>query len=150
VRKARGEGKHGRITGGMEKRTVGNRSRQFMQPLPQVNAASDTLRYADLKALLDSAWPPPFSLSRNCKDRLSFPSSRFPRPSFHCYVKSGVYLSSSRGVGNIAVDFSRNLKIPPRPLLLTGNKENTFERGARLNVRWKSKIDQSPRRRRAS
>lgn len=29
-----------------------------MQPLPQVNAASDTLRYADLKALLDSVCPP--------------------------------------------------------------------------------------------
>lgn len=46
------------------KRTDGKRSRQFMQPLPQVNAASDTLRYADLKALLDSVCPPfafPFS-----------------------------------------------------------------------------------------
>lgn len=32
------------------KRTDGNRSRQFMQPLLQVNASSDTLRYADLKA----------------------------------------------------------------------------------------------------
>lgn len=36
------------------KRTDVNRSLEFMQPLPQVNAASNTLGYADLKALLDS------------------------------------------------------------------------------------------------
>jgi len=122
------KGAHGRISGGMEKRTDGNRSRQFMQPLPQVNAASDMLRYADLKALLDSACPPPFSLSRSWTGSLRLPVSR-PLPLLR---KAWVHLSPSRGVGNIAVDFSRNLKIPPAPLTCYSkkNKGNTFERGA--------------------
>lgn len=70
--KGKKKGAHGQITlGRTEKGPTGTpppspllRSRQFMQPLPQVNAASDTLRYADLKALLDSVCSPSFLLSR--------------------------------------------------------------------------------------
>lgn len=73
------------------KRTDGNRSRQFMQPLPQVNAASDTLRYADLKALLDSVCPPSFLDCKSGSLRLSA-----SHPLFHRYVKRAFIFLSRR------------------------------------------------------
>jgi len=123
------KGAHGRITGGMEKRTDGNRSRQFMQPLPQVNAASDTLRYADLKALLDSAYPPPFSLSRSCKDRLSS-SSRFAAVLRLLRKARSLFIPFSRRGKYRGRFFTQSKDTPCAPYFLPGNKGNTFERGA--------------------